>query len=149
MYGIDVMMLSDTGKPVSLIVPVDFQKMPENRISQYKTSKGFKISKAIITKKLQNQLDFLRHFGYPSNLLESSLTRIEDAKTNRNILTIEAKASREFFTYYFKHLNTGTIIREKRGARDPINNLLNLGYELLKAEVLKGITNRQNQLKRF
>jgi CRISPR-associated protein Cas1 len=139
MYGIDVMMLSDTGKPVSLIVPVDFQKMPENRISQYKTSKGFKISKAIIKKKLQNHLDFLKHFGYPSNILESCLLRIEEAKTIRTILTIEAKASREFFTHYFKHLNKGTLIREKRGARDPINNLLNLGYELLKAEVVKGI----------
>jgi hypothetical protein len=45
-----MMMLSDTGKPVSFIVPVDYQKTPETRISQYKTKKGFKIAKCIIKK---------------------------------------------------------------------------------------------------
>jgi CRISPR-associated endonuclease Cas1 len=138
-YGIDVLMLSDTGKPVSFIVPVDIQKSPEIRISQYKTRKGFRIARSLIKKKIQNQLEFLKHYKYPHSVLESCLFRVDQAKSDRHLLTIEAQASSEFFKYYFEHLGRSNTIRVKRGARGPINNLLNLGYELLKAEILKGI----------
>ena len=72
-------------------------------------------------------------------MLESCLNRLDLAENNRQILLVEAQASSEYFRCYFKHLGKGTPHREKKGAKDPVNNLLNLGYELLKVEVLKGI----------
>ena len=70
--------------------------------------------------------------------MKSNLFRIEEAETIRKLLTIEAKGSSIYFPYYFDYLGKSQI-REKRGAKDPVNNLLNLGYEFLKAEIVKGI----------
>jgi CRISPR-associated protein Cas1 len=54
---------------------------------------------------------------------------------------VEAQASRiylkEYFKQFLKELNPNK--RYKFGARDPLNNLLNLGYEVIKREIILAI----------
>jgi CRISPR-associated endonuclease Cas1 len=54
-----------------------------------------------------------------------------------NIQALEGKCTLEYFKQFFKFFPDflKTKNRHKRGAQDPLNNLMNLGYEVLKRRV--------------
>lgn len=61
--------------------------------------------------------------------------RVDEVRTN--IQALEGKCTQEYFKHFFKLFPDflRTRNRYKRGAQDPLNNLMNLGYEVLKRRV--------------
>ena len=150
-YGIEVVVSSKTGRPLSLMMPLSTDKRVKTRIQQYeayKTPKGSIIAKAILQSKINSQISLLEKYGLDSKKLNVNFDRIKvEDKTIDEIRTklhvIEAKCSRQYFKQYFllfpRYLKPKK--REKYRAKTPLNNLLNLGYEVLKGEVYKAILN--------
>lgn len=148
-YNVNLMMTSNTGRPLSMMLPLTTNAYVKTRIKQYEAyynSKGVEIAKAILNTKIDNQIAVFGRHGFDGHGLniETKIARIKGEKVDdiRTKLTgIESKYSK----VYFRHLKTlfpdflQTPKRMKHNAEDPLNNLLNLGYEVLKGEVYRGV----------
>jgi len=131
------------------MLPLSADKRVKTRLKQYEAyqnHKGSVIAKAILKARVSSQISLLEKYGLNSEKLNVNLNRIEvENKTIDEIRTrltlTEAKCSKQFFKQYFtlfpKCLKPRK--REKRKAESPLNNLLNLGYEVLKGEVYKAV----------
>ncbi len=150
-YGIDVVMASKTGRPLSLMIPLSTDKRVKTRIQQYeayKNSKGSIIAEAILKARINSQIILLEKYGLPTQKLIKNLNKVETNnrpidEIRTRLLVLEGNCSKHFFKQYFllfpKCLKPKK--REKYKAQSPLNNLLNLGYEILKGEVYKAILN--------
>lgn len=148
-YGIEVMVVSKTGRPLSLMMPISTDKRVKTRIKQYeayKNSKGSIIAKAILEARIDSQISLLEKYALDSEELNINLDRINVGdkpidEIRTRLLLLEAKCSKHYFKQYFllfpKYLNPKK--REKYRAQSSLNNLLNLGYEVLKGEVHKAV----------
>jgi len=148
-YNVNLMMTSNTGRPLSMILPLTTNANVKTRIKQYEAyynSKGVKIAKAIINAKIDNQIALLKRHGFNGRRLdfEKRITRVKGEKVDNirtRLMGIESRCSK----VYFRHLKTlfpdflQTPKRVKHNAEDPLNNLLNLGYEVLKGEVYRSV----------
>lgn len=148
-YNINLMMTSNTGRPLSMMLPLTTNANVKTRIKQYEAyynSKGVEIAKALLNAKIDNQIALLGRHGFDGHGLniETKIARIKGEKVDdirTKLMGIESKYSK----VYFRHLKTlfpdflQTPSRMKYKAEDPLNNLLNLGYEVLKGEVYRGV----------
>lgn len=149
MFGIDVMIVSKTGRPLSLMMPLSTDKRVKTRMKQYeayKNSKGSIIAKAILKARIDSQISLLEKYGLDSSHLEVNLEKINvENKTIEQIRSrltgIEGKCAEQYFKQYWnlfpEYLKPKK--REKYKAQTPLNNLLNLGYEILNGEVYKAV----------
>jgi len=150
-YGIDVVVVGKTGRPLSMMLPLFTDKRVKTRLKQYEAyqnHKGSIIAKAILKARVSSQISILEKYGLNSEKLNVNLERIRvENKTIDEVITrltlAEAKCTKQYFKQYFtlfpKCLKPKR--REKYKAQSPLNNLLNLGYEILKGEVYKGVMN--------
>ena len=148
-YNINLMMTSNTGRPLSMMLPLTTNANVKTRIKQYEAyynSKGVEIAKAILSAKINNQIALLGRHGFDGHGLniETKIARIKGEKVDdirTKLMGIESRYPK----VYFRHLKTlfpdflQTPKRMKHNAEDPLNNLLNLGYEVLKGEVYRGV----------
>jgi CRISPR-associated protein Cas1 len=110
----------------------------------YHSQKGVNIANSFVRAKIQSEINFFENQGFQGiERLEQQLNKLEVQGDNveevRNrIQVIEAHASKIYLKEYFKQfpdeLNPNK--RHKFGARDPLNNILNLGYEVIKREII-------------
>ena len=80
MYGIEVMVVSKTGRPLSLMMPLSTDKRVKTRIKQYeayKTQKGSKIAKTILKSRINSQIALLEKYGLPTPGLIENLNKVE------------------------------------------------------------------------
>jgi len=137
-YNVNLMMVSNTGRPLSMMLPLTTNTNVKTRIKQYEAyynSKGVEIAKAILNAKINNQIALLERLGFNGrklNLVEK-ISKIDGEKIDEirpRLMWIESRYSK----VYFRHLKTlfpdfmQTPRRMKHNAEDPLNNLLNLGY---------------------
>jgi CRISPR-associated protein Cas1 len=149
-YNINIMMASNTGRPLSMMLPLTSSANVKTRIKQYEAyynPKGVEIAKAILSAKINNQIALLEWRGFDGHKLDYLVAKlakikgekIDDVRTR--LMGIESRASK----VYFKHIKTlfpkflQAPKRTKYNAEDPLNNLFNLGYEVLKGEVYRGV----------
>ena len=141
-WGIDCMVMTGRGKPVALLRSLDDDMHVETRVSQYeatKNGKGKEIARKLVLAKLEGQNKVLKkhglkildytHFEKVKNLNEEEL-----GKFRKKLTSIEAKCSRKYFHELFSIFppNVRPQGRRTLKAYDGVNNLFNLGYELLK-----------------
>ena len=151
LYNVPLFVLSRSGKIMSTNLPFSENRelRVESRLAQYKsitTEKGTHIAKNIVLAKMNNQKMLLQKHGYKLNIstLEKQVKRVK-GKFNQDIRTklysLEGRASKGYFSKYFNLLPSTfkTEKRYKHRAKDRVNNLLNIGYEILKTEICKGI----------
>ena len=132
------------------MLPLTSSAHVKTRIKQYEAyynSKGVEIAKTILNAKIQNQTVLLERYGFNGHKLDylvEKLSKIGGGKIDdlRPRLTgIESRCSKVYFgclkTLFSDFLQTHK--RMKYNAEDPLNNLLNLGYEVLKGEVYRGV----------
>ena len=110
----------------------------------YHSQKGINIANAFVRAKIQSEINFFEKHDLSDVVrLKKILSKLDISGKNidevRNrIQVVEAQASRIYLKEYFKQfpdeLNPNK--RYKYGARDPLNNLLNLGYEVVKREII-------------
>jgi CRISPR-associated protein Cas1 len=149
-YNVNLMMASNTGRPLSMMLPLTSSAHVKTRIKQYEayySSKGVEIAKAILSAKINNQIALLERLGFDGHKLDYLLVKLSKIKGGKidnvrtRLMGIESRVSKP----YFNHLRTlfpkflQTPKRMKYHAEDPLNNLLNLGYEVLKGEVYRGV----------
>lgn len=148
-YNVNLMMASNTGRPLSMMLPLSAHANVKTRIKQYEAyynSKGVEIAKAILSAKINNQTALLERHGFNGRGLKivEKLPKIDGEKVDNirpRLMGIESRCSK----VYFGHVKTlfpdflQTPKRMKYNAEDPLNNLLNLGYEVLKGEVYRGV----------
>jgi CRISPR-associated protein Cas1 len=131
------------------MLPLSVDKRVKTRLKQYeayKNHKGVVIAREIVKARVKSQRDLLDKYGLDSSKLRLNLDKIDvDNKTidqvRRRLTGLEGKCTEQYFKQYWtlfpEFLKPKK--REKYKALSPLNNLLNLGYEILKGEVYKAI----------
>lgn len=148
-YNIDVLLISKSGKPLSMLMPLKSESRAKTRIKQYQAyfnHKGVEIAKALVKTKIENQAVFLERHGFNVEGFRVKLDKLKgkNVKEVRTTLTgIEGRCSGLFFRRYIKLFPKclRPSLREKRYARQPMNNVLNFSYEILKGEIYKSVIN--------
>ena len=152
LYNVDVVFCLHNGKPLCFLHSIKDSGNVKTRLNQlraYDSKKGLEIAKSVLIQKIGNENNLLKHLDlkpYEQNRRvpkPSEIARIEAEKLSTNLrlkLThIEENFSVWFYAQIFplfpKWLRIGN--RMKRNATDPLNNLLNLSFEILMWKVMK------------
>jgi CRISPR-associated protein Cas1 len=154
-WDIDVLIETQRGRPVAMLRSLDNNDHVSTRIAQYKAFEneiGLEIAQIIVKKKIEGQNRVLAKYGLKqfNNCLKSNqadkmtFNNFNDLKKLRyNLTNYEAHCSE----YYFKEVfglipdRIRPLNRKTFKAYDGINNLFNLGYEVLSWKVHKALVN--------
>lgn len=147
MYEVNTIILSQTGRLISTLRPVESENEPWLKMEQYNAygkHRGFKIAKFIISGKMQSQIDFLeshnldtrKNRNFLGNVARLKAKNIDEAR--RQINMWEAVSTRLYYESLIEIMDIDIIKgRKKRFAKDIFNNVMNLCYEVLKAECFR------------
>jgi len=144
-YGVETAIVSKTGKLVATIVPANYEARADTRLKQYEAyfnRKGVEIAQDFARARVESEISFMEKQGMNTSRLEEWLPRINFEgnsvdEVRVHIQGFEGRCTQEYFNQYFKLFPDFLKIktRHQRGAKDPLNNLMNLGYEVLKRRV--------------
>jgi|SRR3989304_364995 len=150
-WDVDVLIMTQRGRPVAMLKALDNNSHVETRIMQYealKNEKGLEIAKNIILGKINGQNQVLKKYGLKQldfSIVEKIMNLdFEDlGKFRCRLLPIEGHASDIYFHKIFGLFPENLRPDNRRGfkAYDGLNNLFNLGYEMLSWKVHKAIIN--------
>jgi len=147
-WDIDVLVLTQRGRPVAMLKSFDDDSHVKTRLCQYEaynSEKGIYIAKQIVQAKMRGQNLVLAKYGFephdPRIADSIEQVRIDLDKARRKLTGIEGK----FTEHYFKE--TFSLIpekirpksRKKFKAYDGLNNIFNLAYEMLSWKVHKAL----------
>jgi len=154
------------GYPYATILPTIITGTVKRRRAQYEayfSPIGIELAKKFLIGKLYNQMNLLKLWAKSraridsttATFVKSSANVIRDLIGNlRNIngervtgeirgklMSIEARAAEVYWLWFGKMLGGDVAFpgRKKRGAKDPVNSLLNLGYAILFRKVFTAI----------
>lgn len=152
-YGIKTLVTSQSGRPLGVLLPLNYDSHVKTRIKQYEAYSnevGVQIAKSIAKAKIEAQASLLEKHQVDCNKRKQrSLVKLEKLEANSadQIRTKIHSIEGHFGKFYFKELielfpkNLQTRVRHSYKAVDITNNLFNLGYEILKWEVYKSVIN--------
>ena len=150
-WDIDVLILTSRGRPVAMLKGLDDDSHVSTRVAQYealKDERGLHIAKQFVLGKLKGQNQVLKKYG----LRQFDFKKIQRVKNleiddltqlRKKLLAYESHASRAYFQRIFSLFPESVRPEGRRTfkAYDGINNLFNLGYELLSWKVHKALVN--------
>ncbi len=153
-YGIDVVLMSQTGRLISMMRPLNTDFDADVRIAQYDAytkAKGVRIAKDILLAKVQTQIEFLEKHKLDSSKIYPHIGRIRGIRA-RNLddarimlVMMEANCTKVYFHEYASLFGFEKMPSRKKankhGAKDIFNNVLNLSYEVLRAECFRACYN--------
>jgi CRISPR-associated protein Cas1 len=140
-YGIDVVFLSGN-RPFARIVPSSYTGSPRLWVRQLTFKGKHLIAREIASAKLHNQAVTLRYYlrkygpdEEPARKLEALSSEVKFSSSREEVMAKEAEGARTYWGVVASLLpgELGFRAREKRGAKDPFNVALNMGYGVLKA----------------
>jgi len=146
-WGIDVLVLSQNGKPVAMLRSLDDDSHVRTRIAQYEAlnnGKSIKIAKQFVLSKIEGQNLVLRKYGLRQHDLMSLKNKIDALDSTdlravrKRLLPIEGRCSEYYFRQILMLFPDAIRKTEKRRtfkAYDGLNNTFNLTYALLKWKV--------------
>jgi len=149
-WDVDVMVMTQKGKPVAMLRSLDDDSHVKTRICQYdalSNGKGIEVAKRIVYGKIEGQNQVLKKYG----LLQHELTKVKVAlsgvkseelnKVRRKLISLEGKFTEKYFEQVFRLLpeELRPERRKKFKAYDGINNIFNLAYTMLKWRVHRAI----------
>jgi CRISPR-associated endonuclease Cas1 len=144
-WGIDCLVMTQRGNPVAVLKSLNDDMHVATRISQYealKSEKGLGIARTFVLGKLEGQNQVLKKYG----LRRLDFSYFERIKTleepdlprlRRQLTQIEAMCAQQYFHEIFGLFPEAVRPKRRRTfkAYDGVNNLLNLGYQMLKGKV--------------
>lgn len=148
-WDIDVMVMTQRGRPVAMLKSLDDDSNVKTRLCQYeayKSLKGIAIAKQFVISKLEGQNQVLKKYGLRShgftfkekieNLESESLDKIR-ARLNG----IEGRYTKRYFDQIFSLLPEPIRPEHRKGfkAYDGTNNIFNLVYEVLSWKVHRAL----------
>jgi len=150
-WDIDVLILTSRGRPVAMLKAFDDDSHVQTRLAQYeafKDERGSEIAKKFVLGKLEGQNQVLKKYG----LRQFDFKKIERVKNldvddlgqlRKKLSAYESHASRAYFKRIFALFPESVRPEGRRTfkAYDGVNNLFNLGYELLSWKVHKALVN--------
>ncbi|MDI6816620.1 MAG: CRISPR-associated endonuclease Cas1 [Actinomycetota bacterium] len=163
--GIPITFLSSDGKPYAIIQSPHLQGTVATRREQmlaYNDHRGFELAKQFASGKVTNQINLLKYISKyrkaadPAlyELLRTNISKIEDLKKSLNelkassieearetILNLEGRSASIYWASVERILPEAYTFngRDKRGATDLVNSLLNYGYGILYSQVAVAI----------
>ncbi len=154
------------GNPYAAVFPMIISGTVRRRRGQYNafnTKLGLEIAKKFIIGKLQNQANIIKIWSksimrtdpVTAEFMRKSardiielIKKLQNIKGDRidsvkrmELMNIEARGTEIYWVWFGKHISKVALFpgRIKRGARDPVNSLLNLGYSILLRKVFTAI----------
>ena len=149
-WGIDVLILTSSGRPVSTMISLDDYSHVKTRICQYeaiKQKKAIEIVKQFVLAKIEGQTQILRKYDLTSfnNLKIPRKEQIAKLyaenidKIRKKLHVVESKYANHYFNQIIrlfpKQLRKNWNKREGYRAYDSLNNLFNLAYEFLQWKI--------------
>ncbi|MBT0159917.1 CRISPR-associated endonuclease Cas1 [Candidatus Bathyarchaeota archaeon A05DMB-2] len=150
-WDVDVLIMTQRGRPVAMLKALDDDSHVKTRVCQYealKSGKGLEIAKKLVLAKIQGQNQVLKKYGL-RQLDFSMIERVKNLeleslnRLRRKLSTYEGHCSNAYFQQVFSLFSEGLRPENRRTfkAYDGLNNLFNLGYELLSWKVHKALIN--------
>lgn len=149
-WDVDVLVMTQRGKPVAMLRSLDDDSHVKTRVSQYEAlnnGKGIEIAKRIVYGKLEGQNQVLEKYGLMRHDLVKAKVALKGVKSEdlkemrRKLVSIEGKFGQLYFDQVF-----GLIPEELRPERrkkfkayDGVNNAFNLAYTVLKWRVYRAV----------
>jgi len=148
-WDIDVMIMTQRGRPVAMLKSLDDDSHVKTRLCQYEaynSQKGIQIAKQIVISKLEGQNLVLRKHGLRSHsfTFKEKVGNLEGEsldKIRAKLHGIEGKYSERYFDQIFGLLPEPIRpeARKKFKAYDGTNNIFNLAYEMLSWKVHRAL----------
>lgn len=161
--GIDLLVTTTTGRPVARLNPARAGGTAKNRYEQYKSmsdGRGILIAKSLIIGKIRNQISNMRYYSKARRMQTdlsmmfheaAEMMRIEMEKLERTdfkdleearkgVMVVESRVADLYWDMMKLELGRwGFVTREKREAKDPVNVLLNVAYNLLSSSIWREV----------
>ena len=144
-WGIDCLLLSGRGRPIAVVKSLEDDSHVKTRLAQYQSLENEKlpvIAKQLLLSKIEGQNQLLSKHGLRrldfSNIEKIKSCVERDPKRLRYRLTnIEGHCSNQYFNQIFQLFDVLLKPEGRTGfkAYDGLNNLFNLGYEILSWKV--------------
>jgi CRISPR-associated protein Cas1 len=144
-WGIDCLFLTQKGRPVAMLRSLDDDSYVKTRLQQYEAFKNEKaeyIAKQLVLGKNEGQNQVLKKYGlrqHAFSIIEQVKNLKADSmeKLRTRLMSIEGHFSENYFTQIFSLIPNSVKpdSRKTFKAYDGINNLFNLGYEILSWKV--------------
>jgi len=149
-WGIDVLILTQRGRPVAMLKSLDDDSHVKTRVCQYealKNGKGVEVAKRLVFARVESQNLLLRKHGLRQLDLLGVKRRIEGVESDslravrRRLLSIEGNCSNRYFRQVFQLFPKSIRVVNRRTFRayDGVNNTFNLAYAVLKWKVHRAI----------
>jgi CRISPR-associated protein Cas1 len=146
-FNVDVLLATQNRKPVAMLRSLIDDSHVKTRVCQYesfKNDKWYYIAKQILLSKIEGQRRVLRKWGIeerykPDRLIESGDIR----KVRTSFTGTEGKYAEHYYRNIFKLIPENIRPERRRTYRayDGLNNIFNLGYEMLKWKVHRALIN--------
>jgi CRISPR-associated protein Cas1 len=146
-WDVDVLIETQRGRPVAYLHSLDNDDHVLTRLAQYKALEneiGLEIAQIIVKKKIEGQNRVLAKYGLRQLSNTMMFDNNNDLKKLRyNLTNYEAHNSECYFKEVFGLIpdRIRPLSRKTYKAYDGINNLFNLGYEMLNWKVHKALIN--------
>lgn len=144
-WDVDVMIMTQRGRPVAILKGLDDDSHVETRLAQYeavKSTKGIEIAKQFVISKMQGRNSLLKKYGLKSFEVPVERLSFENLKqARRKLISIEGKFDELYFPQILGLIPEKIRPATRKGfkAYDGINNLFNLGYEMLSWKVHRAL----------
>jgi len=154
LYNVDVVFCMHNGKPLAFLHPITDKANVKTRINQlkaYESRKGLILAKTFLCQKIENEnrlLKLLRLEPYESNPKLPKIEQIQKINAEKltknlrlKLQTVEERFSRHFYAQVFPLFPKWLRINKRihRNATEPLNNLLNISFEVLEWKILKAV----------
>jgi len=149
-WDVDVMVLTQRGRPVALMKGLDDDSHVKTRLCQYEAlnnGKGAYIAKQIVSTKMRGQNILLEKYGLEPHDEEDIQSKIESLESSnldvfrKKLTGIEGKFTEKYFNQIFGLLpeKLRPEKRKKFKAYDGTNNIFNLAYEIISWKVHRAV----------
>lgn len=145
-WGVDVLVLTQRGRPVAMLRSLDDDSHVRTRVCQYEAlenGKGVEIAKQIVFGKVESQNRLLIKYGLRQHDLMRIKERIDSIEgdslkaVRRRLVAIEGRCAVRYFGQVFGLFPKAVRVESRKTfkAYEGLNNVFNLGYAVLKWKV--------------
>jgi CRISPR-associated protein Cas1 len=151
-YNVDVIITSPNNRPVAMLKNLDGNSHVETRVSQYESlhnEKGIYIANQLVNSKIKGQSKVLEKYKIKINYVPETKINSNDLSiVRKNFTGVEGRYAKEYYKNIFMLLPESIRIEKRKTykAYDGVNNIFNLGYEILKWRVHRAILNSRLEL---
>jgi len=143
-WDIDVLIVTQKGKPVAMLKGLDDDSHVKTRVCQYealKNGKGMIIAKKIVSSRIESQNLVLRKHSLRQHDLLGIRKAIDETDSKTKLMGIEGHCSKQYFKQIFQLFPKFMRVENRKTfkAYDGLNNTFNLAYTVLKWKVYKAI----------